>query len=69
MEANSAEELKNQGNDALKAGDVDLAIERYSRSLGKLALKIFLRFGEDRRNINQPCDGVHKNLKIQGSAF
>jgi hypothetical protein len=35
MESNSAEELKNQGNDALKAGETDLAIDLYSRSLGK----------------------------------
>ena len=34
VEASSAEELKNQGNEALKAGDIDTAILLYSQSLG-----------------------------------
>jgi hypothetical protein len=30
----SAEELKNQGNDALKAGEIQKAIDLYTQSIG-----------------------------------
>ena len=35
MEGLSAEELKNQGNDALKAGDIQKAVDLYTQSIGK----------------------------------
>jgi outer membrane protein assembly factor BamD (BamD/ComL family) len=37
MEGISAEELKNQGNDALKQGNAEQAVTLYSQSIGNLS--------------------------------
>jgi hypothetical protein len=48
VDSASPEELKNQGNDALKAGDAAKAVLLYSASLGKHIL--ILQFVRPRTN-------------------
>ena len=48
VDSTSPEELKNQGNDALKAGDAAKAVLLYSASLGKHLL--IFKFVRPRKN-------------------